>query len=107
MNKDEIIGMLKMYRYKGIFFRPKSPLVMDSMKTYVKDSVMNTFKAVLAKTAIIPGRLIKKSYPLDIGINISFNSKIRILQEKQMTHEEKHNLRKVVRFMYVEICEQI
>ena len=71
MNEEEMTGWLNSVfrKRKGMFFKPKALLIMDSMKAHVKDSVLNAFKAASAKIAIIPGGLTKKLQTLDIGIN--------------------------------------
>ena len=80
---------------------------MDSVKAHVKDSVLNAFKTASAKIAIIPGGLTKKLQTLDIGINLSFKSKVRNLWEKWMAEEEKFTLTKsgkIRRAAYSEVC---
>lgn len=73
---------------KGAFFQPNGLLIMDSMKAHLMDSVKIEAKKVFASLAIIPGGLTKILQPLDLTINKSFKSQVRLHWENWMAADQ-------------------
>jgi len=57
---------------------PRSLLVLDSFRGHLTDPVKDRFKEKNTNMAVIPGGLASKLQPLDVYINKSFKSKVRL-----------------------------
>ena len=80
MNENEMLYWIENVWVKRAerFSNPRSLLVLDSFSAHVVDSVKRRFMEKNTNIAVIPGGLTSRLQPLDVSINKSFKSKVRI-----------------------------
>ncbi len=80
MNENEMLYWIENVWVKRAerFSNPQSLLVLDSFSAHVVDSVKWRFIEKNTNIAVIPGGLTSRLQPLDVSINKSFKSKVRI-----------------------------
>jgi DDE superfamily endonuclease/Tc5 transposase DNA-binding domain/CENP-B N-terminal DNA-binding domain len=80
MNENEMLYWIENVWAKRAerSFSPRSLLVLDSFAAHVVDSVKRRFIEKNTNIAVIPGGLTSRLQPLDVSINKSFKSKVRI-----------------------------
>jgi len=80
MNENEMLYWIENVWIKRArrFSNPQSLLVLDSFSAHITDSVKRRFGEKNTNIAVIPGGLTSRLQPLDVSINKSFKSKVRI-----------------------------
>ncbi len=80
MNENEMLYWIENVwsRCAGRLSNPQSLLVLDSFSAHIVDSVKCRFGEKNTNIAVIPGGLTSRLQPLDVSINKSFKSKVRI-----------------------------
>lgn len=75
-------------RPDGFFHRDRALLVMDSMRAHITDDIKDILHAKNTTPAIIPGGMTKLLQPLDISVNRTFKTGMRLQWEQWMTSGE-------------------
>mgnify|MGYP003466395840 FL=1 len=90
------------------FFKPKSLLIYDSARCHLTEEVKNEVKKY-SELAVIPGGLTKSLQPLDLSVNKSFKSKLKIHWENWIINgcHIYNKTGKIKRATYSEICDWI
>jgi hypothetical protein len=80
MNENEMLYWIENERAKcERFSNLQSLLVLDLFSAHIVDSVKRYFGEKKTDIAVIPGRLTSRLQPLDILVNKSFKSKVKLL----------------------------
>jgi hypothetical protein len=80
MNEKEMLWWIEtVWTSRNPFGNSRSLLVLDSFRGHIVSSVKNQLVEKNTNIAVIPGGCTSKLQPLDVAINKSFKSKVKII----------------------------